>query len=106
MAEDMFKRLLRGVQAAREVVGSDVVATSDTVFDGESRRLPVVEFRRKRGEGGVFFELAMAGPGGLFPVRMTPLEFDAWLESLIRLRDAAAPVTGVGAALSRPKGQE
>jgi hypothetical protein len=37
---------------------------------------------------------------------MTPLEFDAWLETLIRLRDAAAPVTGVGAALTRPKGQE
>jgi hypothetical protein len=94
------------VQAAREVVGSDVVAVSDTVFDGESRRLPVIEFRRKRGEDGVFFELAMQGPGGLFPIRMTPLEFDAWLGALNRLRDATAPVTGVGPALPQRPPQE
>jgi hypothetical protein len=106
MADDFLKRLMRGVQAAGQVVGSEVVATSDQVFDGEGRRLPVVAFKRKRGEEGLFFELTMEGPGGLFPVRMTPLELDAWLESLARLRDAAAPMTGAGPALSRPPGQE
>lgn len=106
MPDDFLKRLMRGVQAAGQVVGSEVVATSDQVFDGEGRRLPVVAFKRKRGEEGLFFELTMEGPGGLFPVRMTPLELDAWLESLARLRDAAAPMTGAGPALSRPPGQE
>ena len=106
MADDFLKRLVRGVQAAGQAVGSDVAAASDQVFDGESRRLPTVELRRKRGEDGLFFELKMEGPGGLFPIRMTPLEYDAWLESLVRLRDATAPVTGAGPALSRPQGQE
>ncbi|HYF53327.1 MAG TPA: hypothetical protein VEA41_03625 [Salinarimonas sp.] len=106
MVDDFLKRLVRGAKAASGVVGSDLVAASDQVFDGEGRRLPVVAFKRKRGEEGLFFELAMDGPGGLFPVRMTPLEFDAWLESLARLRDASASMTGAGPALSRPPAQE
>ncbi len=106
MVDDFLKRLVRGARAAGQAVGSDVIAASDQVLDGENRRLPVVQFRRKRGEEGLFFELAMEGPGGLFPVRMTALEFDAWLDSLQRLRDASAPVTGAGPALSRPQGQD
>jgi hypothetical protein len=37
---------------------------------------------------------------------MTPLEFDAWLGALNRLRDATAPVTGVGPALPQRPPQE
>lgn len=81
---DFLKRIFKGVAAARAVMGSDVMASSLPVAIGSGMARPVVERRKKRGDGGERYVLVLPFGEGDTRIEMTPAEYEALTREMIR----------------------
>lgn len=86
-----FKKMLRGVQAARAVMGSDIIAASDPVAIGKGLARPVVERRKRRSDGTERYVLVLPFGEGDTRIEMTPAEYEALTREMIRFWNAQLP---------------
>jgi hypothetical protein len=87
-APDFLKKLARGVAAARAVVGSDLVAESLPVAIGNGLARPVIERRRKRGDGMEKLVLVLPFGEGEVRIELTPAEYEALTREMVRFWNA------------------
>lgn len=81
---DFVKRLFRGFAAARQAVGSDVIAASLPVAIGSQMARPVVERRRRRADGSERYVLILPFGEGDTRIEMKPGEYEALTREMIR----------------------
>lgn len=81
---DFLKRIFKGVAAARAVIGSDVLAASLPVAIGAQMARPVVERRKRRGDGSERYVLVLPFGEGDTRIEMTPAEYEALTREMIR----------------------
>ncbi|MGL4323345.1 MAG: hypothetical protein ACRCTD_04830 [Beijerinckiaceae bacterium] len=91
MANDFLKKFVKGVQAARAVVGSDIIAASDPVAIGKGLARPVVERRKRRADGTERYVLVLPFGEGETRIDMTPAEYEALTREMIRFWNTQLP---------------
>lgn len=90
-AGNFFKRVVKGVQAARAVVGSDMIAASDPVAIGRGLARPVIERRKRRADGAERYVLVLPFGEGETRIDMTPAEYEALTREMIRFWNTQLP---------------
>ncbi|MGL5736848.1 MAG: hypothetical protein ACRCYS_18440 [Beijerinckiaceae bacterium] len=96
MSGDLFRKIARGMQAARAVVGSDIIAASDPVAIGKGLARPVVERRKKRSDGSERYVLVLPFGEGDTRIEMTPAEYEALTREMIRFWNTQLPQVTTG----------
>lgn len=81
---NLIRRLARGVAAVRATTGSERLAESLPVAIGDGVAKPVVERRRKRGDGSERFTLILPFGEGDVRIDLKPAEFEALTREMVR----------------------
>lgn len=90
-AGNFLKKIMRGAQAARAVMGSDIMAASDPVAIGKGLARPVVERRKRRSDGTERYVLVLPFGEGDTRIEMTPAEYEALTREMIRFWNSQLP---------------
>jgi hypothetical protein len=83
---NFFERLVRGVEAASQVVGADEIAHTNPFDLSHSGAFPVASLKRRKSDGEIVVELPAKGGMSV----MTVAEFGRFVEELAAFREVAA----------------
>jgi hypothetical protein len=80
----LLKRVARGLAAVKATTGSESLAESLPVAIGEGVARPVIERRRKRGDGTERFVLTLPFGEGEVRIDLKPAEYEALTREMVR----------------------
>lgn len=80
----LLKRVARGLAAVKATTGSDVLAESQPVAIGTGLAKPVIERRRKRGDGSERLVLILPFGEGEVRIDLKPAEYEALTREMVR----------------------
>lgn len=81
---NLLKRVARGLAAVKATTGSELVAESLPVALGEGLAKPVIERRRKRGDGSERFVLILPFGEGEVRIDLKPGQYEALTREMVR----------------------
>jgi hypothetical protein len=81
---NLLKRVARGLAAVKATTGSELLAESLPVAIGEGLAKPVIERRRKRGDGTERLILILPFGEGEVRIDLKPAEYEALTREMVR----------------------